>query len=110
LRLTIRYLDRVQADPDRLNFDLLRAEYLADGDREDLPVSFDRIMIATFFLVGMDISHRLIAWLDSLGIDWPALMVLITGRQGRATAGVTWRTNSVAGMILAASRGALPLS
>ena len=36
-------------------------------------------------------------------------MVLVAGRQGRATAGVTWNTNSVAGMLLGASRGKLPL-
>ena len=36
-------------------------------------------------------------------------MVLIAGRQGRATAGVTWTTSSVATMILGASGNRLPL-
>jgi hypothetical protein len=66
-------------------------------------------MIATFFLVGMDTAHRLIAWCDGQGIDWTRAMVVIAGRQGRPTAGVTWRTSSVAAIVLAASRGKLPL-
>jgi hypothetical protein len=66
-------------------------------------------MIATFFLVGMDNAHRLIAWCDGQGIDWARAMVIIAGRQGRPTAGVTWRTSSVAAIVLAASRGDLPL-
>jgi hypothetical protein len=69
----------------------LRAELLDDGDREQLPVSLNRVMIATFLLVGMDIAHRLIGWLDGWGIDWAQAMVLIAG-------------------ILAASRGGLPLN
>ena len=109
LAVTDRYLERVLDEPGRLSFATLRAEYLEDGERADLPVSFDRIMIATFFLVGMDISARLIGWLDQRSVDWERTMVLIAGKQGRPTAGVTWRTNSVAGMILAASRGRLPL-
>jgi hypothetical protein len=36
-------------------------------------------------------------------------MVVIAGRQGRPTAGVTWNTSSVATMIVGASRGRLPL-
>jgi hypothetical protein len=36
-------------------------------------------------------------------------MVIIAGKQGRATAGVTWRTSSVAAMVLGASRQRLPL-
>lgn len=109
LAVTSRYLRRALADPDHLDHATLRAEFLDDGDRDDLPVSFSRIMIATFFLVGMDISHRLIGWLDDQDPDWSRTMVLVAGKQGRPTAGVTWRTNSVAGMVLAASRGALPV-
>ena len=36
-------------------------------------------------------------------------MVIIAGKQGRPSAGVTWRSNSIANIILSASRGALPL-
>jgi hypothetical protein len=71
-------------------------------------VSFDAIMVATFFLVGMDIAHRVTKWLLSHAIDWPHAMVLITGRQGRPTAGVTIASNSVCAMILGASGHRLP--
>jgi Domain of unknown function (DUF5624) len=107
LTVTGNYLERIIADPGHLSFSTLRAEYLDDGDRQDLPVSFNRIMVATFYLVGLDISHRLIGWLDRHCVDWARAMVIVAGKQGRVTAGVTRRTNSVAGMILAASRGAL---
>lgn len=102
------YLRRGLTEPKRLCFETLRSDLLDDGST--LPVSLNRVMIATFFLVGMDISHRLIGWLDQQKIDWPRSMVLITGKQGRATSGLTWRTNSVAAMILAASRWRLPLT
>jgi hypothetical protein len=106
--ITERYLLRALADPSLLDHRTLRAEYLEDN--AGLPVSFNRIMVATFFLVGMDNAHRLIAWCDSQDIDWARTMVVVAGQQGRPTAGVTWRTSSVAGNILAASRHKLPLN
>ncbi|MFE2043881.1 DUF5624 domain-containing protein [Streptomyces sp. NPDC059477] len=108
--ITERYLLRALAEPARyFNHQTLRDTYLDDGHPET-PVSFNRIMVATFFLVGLDTSYRLITWLDERGIDWARAMVVVVGQIGRPTAGVTWRTNSVAGMVLAASRGKLPLS
>jgi hypothetical protein len=107
--VTERYLLSALADPSYLDHRTLREEFLEDGDDPDLPVSFNRIMVATFFLVGMDNSHRLIAWCDEQGIDWARTMVVIAGQQGRPTAGVTWRTSSVASGVLAASRHKLPL-
>jgi hypothetical protein len=107
--VTERYLLRALADPSCLNHRTLREEYLEDRHTPDLPVSFNRIMVATFFLVGLDNSHRLISWCDGQGIDWARTMVVIAGQQGRPTAGVTWRTSSVASGVLAASRHKLPL-
>ncbi|MEU9335460.1 DUF5624 domain-containing protein [Streptomyces sp. NPDC048290] len=108
--ITERYLRRALAEPARyLHHATLRETFLEDGHPE-VPVSFNRIMVATFFLVGLDTSHRLIGWLDAQGVDWARAMVVVVGQIGRPTAGVTWRTNSVAGMVLAASRGKLPLS
>jgi hypothetical protein len=106
--VTERHLVRALADPSCLSHRTLREEYLEDG-HPDLPVSFNRIMVATFFLVGMDNAHRLIAWCDRQGIDWARTMVVVVGQIGRPTAGVTWRTNGVAGTVLAASRHTLPL-
>jgi acyl-CoA hydrolase len=51
--VTANYLERIIADPGHLSFTTLLAEYLNDGDRQDLRVSFNRIMIATFYLVGL---------------------------------------------------------
>ena len=78
------------------------------GPPTHLPVPFNRVMVGTFFLAGMDIAHRIITWFDDLEMPWERTMVIIAGRQGRPTAGVTTDTNSVAGVIEAASRGRLP--
>jgi hypothetical protein len=103
-QLTERRLERALADPAYLTMATVRMDYL-DGPADDLPVPFNRVMIATFFLSGMDIAHRLIAWFDGLGIAWERAMVIIAGRAGRPTAGVTEESNSVAGIVRAASRG-----
>ncbi|WP_069625667.1 DUF5624 domain-containing protein [Streptomyces niveus] len=107
--MTERFLLRSLDEPSYLNHRTLRECYLEDGDDPERPVSFNRVMVATFFLVGMDTAHRLISWCDSQAIDWSRTMVVIAGQQGRPTAGVTWRTSSVAAVVLAASRGQLPL-
>lgn len=107
--MTERFLLRSLDDPSYLNHRTLRERYLEDSDDSGQPVSFNRVMVATFFLVGMDTAHRLIAWCDSQAIDWSRTMVVIAGQQGRPTAGVTWRTSSVAAIVLAASRHELPL-
>jgi len=52
----------------------------------------NHMMIATFFLAGMDIAHRSMRWFHDQNIDWNRAMVIIAGRQGRPTAGVTWNT------------------
>ena len=106
-RLSERTLDRALADEAYLTAENLRTDYF-DGPADDLPVPFNRVMVATFFLTGMDISHRLINWFDQLDLDWERAMVIIAGRAGRPTSGVTRDSNSVAGTIEAASRGRLP--
>lgn len=106
-RATERVLERALKDDDYLTAAHLRRDYL-DGPSDDLPVPVNRIMVATFFLFGMDLAHRLINWFDGLDLLWEQTMVIIAGRQGRPTAGVTRDSNSVAGVIHAASRGRLP--
>ena len=105
-RLTERRLEQALDDPSFLTMATVRREFL-DGPGRDLPVPFNRVMIATFFLSGLDIAHRLIAWFDELGVPWERAMVIIAGRAGRPTAGVTEESNSVAGIVRAASRGRL---
>lgn len=109
--LTEGFLSRALDDPSYLTMTSLRQDFLAGPARApvDLIVPFNRIMIATFFLTGMDIAHRLIAWADAQDVDWPRAMVIVAGKAGRPTAGVTVESNSVAGVILAASREQLPL-
>lgn len=108
--LTERYLERVLADPGCFTREDLRENFLeATGDAVGATVPMNKVMIATFFLVGMDIAHRVIAWFDRHAIDWSRAMALIVGRQGRPTAGVTWTSNSVCAMVLGASRYRLGL-
>ncbi|HEY0933812.1 MAG TPA: DUF5624 domain-containing protein [Trebonia sp.] len=107
-RLTERFLGRALADPAYLTMANVRRDYLeGPADDGDLPVPFNKIMIATFYLTGMDIAHRLIGWLGSAGIDWARAMVIIAGRAGRPTAGVTQESHSIAGVVRAVSRGRL---
>jgi hypothetical protein len=105
-RLTERRLEQALDDPSCLTMTAVRRDYL-DGPAGDLPVPFNRVMVATFFLTGMDLAHRLIAWFDELDVAWERAMVLMAGRAGRPTAGVTEESNSVAGVVRAASRGRL---
>jgi hypothetical protein len=106
--LTERLLQRALDNPEYLTMAAVRRDYLegppGDGD---LPVPFNKVMIATFYLTGMDIAHRLITWLDTAGIDWARAMVIFAGRVGRPTAAVTQESHSIAGVVRAVSRGRL---
>ncbi|MDT4959863.1 MAG: hypothetical protein QOD31_3662 [Pseudonocardiales bacterium] len=106
--LTEDILERALTRPAYLSDATLRSDYL-EGPATDLPVPFNRVMVATFFLVGLELGHRLITWFDSLELPWERAMVIIAGRQGRPTAGVSEESNSVAGVIRAASRHRLAL-
>ena len=106
--LTERFLYRALDDPAYLTMANVRRDYLEGQDGEgDLPVPFNKVMIATFYLTGMDIAHRLISWLDTAGIDWARAMVIFAGQAGRPTAGVTQESHSIAGVVRAVSRGRL---
>jgi len=106
--LTERFLRRARADPAYLTMANVRRDYLegppADGD---LPVPFNRVMIATFYLTGMDIACRLIGWLEAVGVDWPRAMVIFAGQAGRPTAGLSQESHSIAGVVRAVSGGLL---
>ena len=106
--LTERFLARVLDDPDYLTMAAVRRDYL-EGPASDgtLPVPFNKIMIATFYLTGMALAHRLIAWFDTVGVNWERAMVILAGQAGRPTAGVTEESHSIAGVIRAVSRGRL---
>ncbi len=108
--LTQRLLDAVLLDEEKLESSYVRREYL-EGKGQELHavIPFNAVMIATFFLVGMDIAFRTIEWLKSHKLDWSQTMVIVAGQQGRPTAGVTWTSNSIAQIILSASGHTLPL-
>jgi Domain of unknown function (DUF5624) len=107
-QLTERFLQHVLDDPGYLTMTAVRRDYLEGPARgADLPVPFNKVMIATFYLTGMDIAHRLISWLDAVGINWERAMVIFAGQAGRPTAGVTQESHSIAGVVRAVSRGRL---
>ena len=108
--LTLRYLRVVLDDESKLTGAFLRHEFIeAKGTELGASVPFNAVMIATFFLTGLDISHRVTRWFKQHQIDWQRAMVLICGKQGRPTSGVTWTSNSVCQMIISASDRALPI-
>lgn len=106
--VTDRFLSAALEDESRLNATALRTDYLEKGTAEGHG-TVNHMMIATFFLTGLDISRRIIHWFREQQIDWSRAMVVIAGKQGRPTAGVTWNTSSVATMLLGASGYQLPL-
>jgi hypothetical protein len=108
--LTIRYLEAVLADQTKLTPEFLREQYLeAKQDELGATVPVNAVMIATFFLTGMDISFRITRWFREQNLDWSRAMVLMSGKVGRPTSGVTWTSNSVCQMIMYASDLKLPL-
>ena len=106
-RRTEEFLWQALRDEKYLDAAAVRRDYLA-GPAAHLPVPVNRVMVATFFLSGLDLAHRLIRWFDAQDLAWESAMVLVAGQQGRPTAGVTVESNSVAKVIRTVSRGRLP--
>jgi hypothetical protein len=101
-----RYLERALGEPGYANGRSLR-EDLLDGSGPDLPVSCNRIMIATFSLYALDFTHGLIRWLEGLEVDWAHTLFAIAGRQGRPTGGTTKSTTNMVRIMDIVSHGAL---
>ena len=106
--VTLDFLARGLADQTRLTFDYLRKHYLDPVGSGDVPVPINDMMAGTFGLVFLDIGHRIIGWLRNQDLDWQRLMVVVSGRAGRATAGLTWPTNSMCHLLWRASAERLP--
>lgn len=102
--VTVEVLERALRDADGFTFERLRLEYLDPVGSKQVPLSMNAMMFATFALTFLDIGHRITAWLRSEDLDWERLMVLISGRSGRPTAGLTWETNNLCHLILRASQ------
>lgn len=100
---TIDFLERGLADPTRLTFAFVRDNFLDATGPEAPPVAMNDMMAATFALVFLDTGHRIIRWTRAQDIDWERLMVLVSGRAGRPTAGVTWQSNTMCHLLWRAS-------
>jgi hypothetical protein len=101
--VTLDFLRQGLRDQARLSFDYLRRHFLDPVDSPDVPVPMNDMMAGTFGLVLLDSSHRIIGWLRDQAIHWERLMIIISGRAGRATAGLTWQTNSMCHLLWQAS-------
>jgi Domain of unknown function (DUF5624) len=101
--VTLEFLRYGLRDPTRLSFDYLRRNFLDPVDSAEVPVPMNDMMAGTFGLVLLDSSHRIIGWLRDHDIDWQRLMIIISGRAGRVTAGLTWQTNSMCHLLWQAS-------
>ena len=69
-----------------------------------IPIPINDVMVATFTLTYLDIAHRILRWLRAQDFDWPALMVLLSGKAGRPSSGLTWVTNNNCHLLWRASR------
>jgi hypothetical protein len=105
--VTTSFLVRCLADESRMTPEYLLEAYLDPVSNSDVPVPINDMMVATFALAYLDIAHRTIRWLRTQNLDWDRLMVLIAGRSGRPTAGLTWATNNSCHLLWKASGGRL---
>jgi hypothetical protein len=92
-----------------MTFENLRETFLDPVGNADVPIPINDMMVATFALTFLDIGHRVIRWLRSRDVDWGQLMVLLSGKAGRPTAGLTWATNSNCHLLWRASGRRLPV-
>jgi hypothetical protein len=91
------------ADESLMNFQRVREQYLEPVGSAAVPVPINDMMVATFALAFLDIAHRMIRWMREQVTDWGRLMVMLSGRSGRATAGLTWASNNMCHLLWKAS-------
>ena len=102
-RVTADFLQAGLADERRMSLGRVRAEYLDPVGSASVRVSINDVMVATFALAFLDIGHRIIGWVGSHSLDWSRVMIMISGRSGRPTAGLTWQTNNMCHLLWRAS-------
>ncbi|MFM0046462.1 DUF5624 domain-containing protein [Paraburkholderia sediminicola] len=107
--VTTSFLSRCLADESLMTFEYLREGFLEPSNKDDVAVPINDMMVATFSLTFLDIGQRVIQWLRSQNFDWSKLMVLLSGKSGRPTAGLTWPTNNNCHLLFKASREQLPV-
>jgi hypothetical protein len=91
------------ADESLMNFKHVREHYLEPVGSAAVPVPINDMMVATFALAFLDIAHRMIRWMREHVSDWGRLMVMLSGRSGRPTAGLTWASNNMCHLLWKAS-------
>ena len=91
------------ADESLMNFKHVREHYLEPVGSAAVPVPVNDMMVATFALAFLDIAHRMIRWMREHVSDWGRLMVMLSGRSGRPTAGLTWASNNMCHLLWKAS-------
>jgi hypothetical protein len=101
--VTGAFLTAGLAEESLMNGKTLREQYLDPVKSDAVPVPIDDVMVATFALAFLDIGYRMIRWMRANVSDWANLMVLLSGRSGRPTAGLTWETNSMCHLLWRAS-------
>ena len=105
--VTSAFLAAGLEDESLMNFAHLRQQYLEPAASAAVPVPINDVMVATFALAFLDIGHRMIRWVRENVADWGRLMVLLSGRSGRPTAGLTWAGNNMCHLLWKASGGHL---
>ena len=103
-RVSSRFMRACLADEGLMTFENLRQNFLDPTDNPTVPVPLNDVMVATFTLTFLDIAHRMIRWLRSQNFDWRNLMVLLSGKSGRPSAGLTWQTNNNCHLLWRASQ------
>jgi hypothetical protein len=103
-RVSSQFMQECLEDERLMTFENLRANFLDPMDSPTVPVPLNDVMVGTFTLTFLDIAHRMIRWLRSQNFNWHKLMVLLSGKSGRPSAGLTWQTNNNCHLLWRASQ------
>ena len=98
------YLRACLADESIMTHENLRKHYLDPVNSAEIPIPINDVMVATFTLTFLDIAHRMLGWLRAQNFDWQTLMVLVSGKAGRPSSGLTWVTNNNCHLVWRASQ------
>jgi hypothetical protein len=107
-RVSSQFMRECLEDEHLMTFEHLRRNLLDPTDSAAVPIALNDVMVATFTLAFLDIAHRMIRWLRSQRFNWSALMVLLSGKSGRPSAGLTWQTNNNCHLLWQASEERIP--
>lgn len=102
--ISTRYLLASLADESLMTFQNLRDVFLDPVGSAEVPIPINDIMVATFTLTYLDIACRMLRWLRAQNFDWHTLMVLLSGKAGRPSSGLTWVTNNNCHLLWRASK------